>query len=71
MFLTGDLWEATCDNAYSDNVAIFANIFELITGYIPIYIDGPQRADRKDIFWWVNGRPEQKTKKVIPIVPAN
>jgi len=70
MFLTGDLWEATCDNAYSDNVAIFANIFELITGYVPIYIDGPQRADRRDIFWWVNGRPEQTAKKIIPIVPA-
>ena len=69
MFLTGPLWTASCDNAFSDNIALFANIFELITDYIPIYIEGPQRADRKDIFWWVNGRPE--TKKVIPIVPAN
>ena len=69
MFLTGPLWEASCTNAFSDNIALFANIFELITGYIPIYIDGPQRADRKDIFWWVNGRP--KSKKIIPIAVAN
>lgn len=71
MFLTGPLWEASCDNAFSDNIALFANIFELITGYIPIYIDGPQRADRKDIFWWVNGRPNIESKKVIPIVSVN
>ena len=72
MFLTGELWEASCDNAFSDNITLFANIFELITGYVPIYIDGPQRDDRKDIFWWVNGRPENaKTRKKpfpIPVV---
>jgi len=34
-----------------------------------MHIDGPQREDRKDIFWWVNGKPEntRKAKKVIPI----
>ena len=69
MFLTGELWEASCDNAFSDNITLFANIFELITGYIPIYIDGPLREDRKDIFWWVNGRPEnaKSKKKPFPI----
>jgi hypothetical protein len=36
---------------------------------MPIYIDGPLREDRKDIFWWVNGKPEKTRngKKVIPI----
>ncbi len=69
MFLSGDLWEASCNNAFSDNIIIFANAFELMTGYIPAYIEGPQRQDRKDIFWWVNGKPEtvRKPKKVIPI----
>lgn len=72
MFLTGDLWEASCDNSFNDNIAIFANVFELLTGYIPVHIEGPQREDRKDIFWWINGRPEQlrKAKKVIPIKAA-
>jgi uncharacterized protein len=69
-FLTGPLWEATCDNSYSDNIVMFAASIEILTGHIPIYIDGPLREDRKDIFWWVNGKPEKtrKPKKVIPIV---
>ena len=68
-FLSGDLWEATCDNSYSDNIVMFTAAIELLTGYIPKYIDGPLREDRKDIFWWVNGKPEntRKTKKIIPI----
>jgi uncharacterized protein len=70
MFLTGELWEASCNNAFSDNITIFANAIELMTGHIPIYIHGPQREDRKDIFWWVNGKPEKtrKAKKIIPIM---
>ncbi len=72
MFLSGELWEASCNNAFSDNIIIFANAFETLTGYIPVYINGPQREDRKDIFWWVNGKPEKvrKPKKVIPIFAA-
>lgn len=69
-FLTGDLWEITCNNAYSDNIVLFTTAIESASeGWIPIYIDGPLREDRKDIFWWVNGKPEntRKTKKVIPI----
>jgi uncharacterized protein len=70
MFLSGDLWEASCNNAYSDNVIIFCNIIESLSGYFPIYIDGPLREDRKDLFWIVNGKPDKtrKPKKVIPIM---
>jgi len=70
MFLDGPLWEASCDNAYSDNILEFCiGIEEMTGGWLPIYIDGPLREDRKDIFWWVNGKPEtiRKPKKVIPI----
>lgn len=69
-FLTGPLWEASCNNAYSDNVVMFATAIEAITGLVPMYIDGPLREDRKDIFWWVNGKPEKtrKAKKIIPIM---
>jgi uncharacterized protein len=72
MFLTGPLWEASCNNAFSDNIVIFANAIEFETGWVPQYIEGPQRQDRKDIFWWVNGRPEntRKAKKIIPIMAA-
>lgn len=70
-FLTGPLWEASCDNAFSDNVVMFATAIELASGCVPMYIDGPLREDRKDIFWWVNGKPEKESKrKVIPIALA-
>jgi uncharacterized protein len=72
MFLTGELWEASCNNAYSDNIVMFATAIESATGYVPMHIEGPLRADRKDVFWWVNGKPEKtrKPKKVIPIMAA-
>jgi uncharacterized protein len=71
MFLSGPLWEASCNNAFSDNIVVFCNAIEFATGWVPQYIDGPQREDRKDIFWW-NGKPEnaRKTKKIIPIMAA-
>ncbi len=50
MFLEGLLWDRSCDNAFSDAVPIFAAGIEFLTGLILIYIDGPQRDDRKDIF---------------------
>ena len=71
MFLTGDLWETSCNNAFSDNIVAFTLAIETMTGgYIPGYIDGPLREDRKDIYWWINGKPEntRKSKKVIPII---
>ena len=71
MFLTGELWEASCNNAFSDNIIPFTMAIEEITnGYIPGYIDGPLREDRKDLYWWVNGKPEnvRKPKKIIPIM---
>ena len=73
LFLTGELWEASCNNAFSDNITLFCLAIEGVTGgYIPSYIDGPLREDRKDVFWWVNGKPEKlrKPKKVIPIFAA-
>jgi len=70
MFLTGELWDASCNNSFSDNITVFANAIETMTGHIPVYIHGPQREDRKDIFWWINGKPEtiRKPKKIIPIM---
>ena len=73
MFLSGPLWDASCDNAFSDNIIPFCIAIEEITGCIPEYIEGPLREDRKDIFWWVKGKPEKvrKPKKIIPIVMAS
>ena len=68
-FLTGSLWETTCNNAYSDNIVTFTAAIEIMTGLLPVYIDGPLRDDRKDMYWWVHGKPEHtKGKKIIPIM---
>lgn len=66
-FLTGPLWESTCNNAFSDNVVIFTAAIEYLTGMLPTYIEGPQRKDRKDVYWWVYGKPQTSSLKVIPI----
>jgi uncharacterized protein len=67
MFLDGPLWEAGCNNAFSDHLPFFAAAIAYITGYLPRWIEGPQRQDRKDVFGLVNGVPQ---RKVIPIQPV-
>jgi uncharacterized protein len=68
MFLSGPLWDSSCNNAFSDNIVAFTAAIEIMTGHIPMYIDGPLREDRKDIYWWVNGKPQKSSRKIIPIV---
>lgn len=67
MFLHGDLWETGCDAAFSDNVPIFSAAFEALTGHLPFYIDGPQRADRHDPYGLVHGVPATSKKKPFPV----
>jgi uncharacterized protein len=50
MFLEGPLWEASCNNAYYDNIPYFCSVIEHMTGCVPIYIDGDLPEERKDIF---------------------
>lgn len=50
MFLENEFWEKGCDSSFSDSIPMFAAVIETITGYLPVYIEGPQREDRKDIF---------------------
>ena len=70
MFLEGELWERSCDNAYSDAIPVFAAGIEFLTGCVPIYIEGPQREDRKDIFGhYAEAAPKPK-RRVIPIQVA-
>ena len=65
MFLTGDMFELACDNAFSDNLPYFLAGWEILTGTIPYYIEGPQKENRQDILGVINGIP--KPKKVINI----
>lgn len=67
MFLEGDLWETSCDNAFSDAIPVFAAGIEFLTGCVPVHIEGPQREDRKDI--WNRAQPVGK-RRVIPISTA-
>lgn len=62
MFLEGQLWDVSCDNAFSDNIVFFAWAFEIMTGCVPIRILGG-REDREDL-WEVKSATR---KKVIPI----
>ena len=50
MFLEGPLWEASCNNAYYDNIPYLCAVIEHLTGCIPVYIDGDLPEERKDIF---------------------
>ena len=69
MYVSGEFWEQSCANAYSDSVALFALSFEKITGgYIPIFIDGESLPDvRKDIWGTMLEHKEAPKKKEFPI----
>ena len=69
MYLDGKHWEVTCNNAYTDNIVLFALAIEQITnGYIPITIKGEGlKLDRQDIWGTVYEHQEVKKKKIIPI----
>jgi uncharacterized protein len=69
MFLDEKFWDISCANAYSDNVALFAAAFTLMTnGYIPTLIKSDTLPlDRQDIFGTIFQHEEGTRKKVIPI----
>lgn len=67
MFLSGALWETTCDNAFTDSVPYFAAGIEITTGYVVQRVEGPHRADRHNL-WDVSDN--RKSSKVIPIRPV-
>jgi uncharacterized protein len=68
MFLDGETWETSCSNAYSDNVAMFALSFQMITGYIPVLINGEGLPnERRDIFGTILQHTEPKKRKVFSI----
>jgi uncharacterized protein len=69
MYLDGKHWDVTCDNAYSDAIALFSLAIERITeGYIPITIKGEGLPlSRQDIWGTVYKHEERQTKKIIPI----
>jgi uncharacterized protein len=69
MFLEGPLWEASCNNAYSDALPIFASGIEFLTGLVPVFIDGDIPEARKDIFGFsrTNSNGTVATRKPFPV----
>jgi len=74
MYLDGKYWDITCNNAYSDNVALFALAIERITGYIPTLVkpmEGNLPLERQDIWGTIYEHQEKNKKKIIPIKVVN
>jgi uncharacterized protein len=69
MYLDGKYWDVTCDNAYSDNIALFSLSIEKITnGFIPVIIRGEGLPlERQDIWGTQFQHQEKAKKKIIPI----
>ncbi len=73
MFLQGPLWEASCNNAYSDALPIFAAGIEFLTGLVPVRIEGNLHENRKDIFGFskhmpnIQGEADMPMRKPFPI----
>lgn len=74
MFLEGRLWEASCNNAYSDALPIFAAGIEFLTGLVPVYIEGDLAEARKDVFGFMQPTevsPSSRPKPFpVPVVAA-
>jgi uncharacterized protein len=45
-----EVQKLNCDMQFNDNISFLAAVIECLTGCLPYYIEGPQPADRKDIF---------------------
>jgi hypothetical protein len=68
MFLEGPLWEAACDNAYSDHVPFLVAAIEHLTGCSVHRIEGDLPESRSDIFGLSVGESQcAPERRVIPI----
>ena len=59
MFLEGPLWEASCNNAYSAALPIFAAGIEFLTGLVPVYIEVDLPEALRDVFGFM--QPNEAT----------
>jgi len=70
LFLEGENWATSCDNAYTDSVAFFAVALEKITGFTPMYVapvEGELPAHRRDLWGDLLKHEEKPKKKVFKI----
>jgi len=72
MYLEGKYWDITCENAYSENISLFALSFEKITGYIPTQIKSDRLPlHRQDIWGTIFDHKDRQRRKIIPIKVMN
>lgn len=68
MFLDGEYWDISCNNAYSDNVVLFCAAIYKMTGFVPVEIIGGNLPDdRRDIWGDLIKHEEKPKRKIIPI----
>lgn len=65
MFLEGEYWDASCNAAYSDNVAILAYALYRMTGLTLVHIEGEGLPESRKNLW--KHVEVDKPRKVIPI----
>jgi uncharacterized protein len=71
MYLQEEYWDKSCDNAYSDAVALFALSLEKITGYIPYLIEADHLPpERQDIWGWTLQHPEEENRDLVSLHPV-
>jgi len=64
----GENFYSSCDNEFSDMIAIWAAFIKHKFGVLPVYIDGDLPEYRKDIFGFRGTALQTKRKTVIPIL---
>jgi uncharacterized protein len=69
MFLQGDLWNVTCNNAYSDNVVWFSLAFLTATGFFPYRIEGDELPDIRQWLWEEPKRSLEVTHNERAVAP--
>lgn len=67
MFLAGDLWTHSCNNAYSEHIVYLSYALYKLTGYIPIMIEADHLPNERKDIWGNVLEHKEYTKKFIPI----
>lgn len=71
MYLQEEYWDKSCDNAYSDAIALFALSLEKITGFIPYLIEADHLPpERQDIWGMALQHTEDRVEELVSLRPV-
>lgn len=68
MILQGSHFTESCNAAFTEQIANLSLGFEMVTGFIPTYIEADHLPELRRDIWGVTHTPKEK-QKVIPIKP--